>query len=232
MKNDFELNIWEKLTNEWKDIFAINLVANVRLNDNLREKIFRLGQNPFECFKAYFGKKFKNNLSSEEILQLPNIKHLYLADLGINDFPLCSFLSLVESLDICLNQFEDITFLEGLPSLKSFYAEANKIHNIDALNYCSELQELNLRENGVVSIQALRGLVQLNYLDIGKNSIEDISAISSHIHLTELQLDFNQIKDCAAIAACKSLKILVISNNPIHNLTVLNSLDKIQHFDA
>jgi Leucine-rich repeat (LRR) protein len=229
MNQDFNLSIWQSLSPEWKDIFAINLVANVRLNVNLRSKIFKVGQNPFECFKAYFGKKFVNNLTDEEILQLPSLKILYLADLGIDSIPFTTYFSELEFLDICLNRFDSIPFLTNFPKLKSFYAEVNKIKTITELQNLRELEELNLRENCVTSVAHLQNLEKLTYLDVGRNKIEEIAVLSGLKNVIELQIDYNEVKDCEAICQLEALNILVLNDNPVQNLEKLIALKNIHY---
>lgn len=231
MSTNFTIESWNSLSTEWQKIFGINLIANFRLSPAQLEKIFQFGQNPFDCYKATFGKQFKNNVIEEEISLLPQLETLFLADLNLNEIPLVEQLSQLKNLDICCNNFTNLNFLANCKSLEILLAEENKITDISALKQLNNLTQLNLRENKLKNIDALENHVQLNYLDVGKNQINELSTLRNMNLLTELQVDVNLISSCGPLVGLTNLSVLVLAHNPISDLEKLNSMKSLHYLD-
>ncbi|MFN8713073.1 MAG: leucine-rich repeat domain-containing protein, partial [Bacteroidota bacterium] len=196
MKKSFDIEKWNSLSDQWKEIYAINIIANFRLSKIQREKIFSIGQNPLNCYKSYFTKDFTNNITPEEIVKLPEIYCLYLSNLNVDEIPLSIYFENISSIDISYNKFTDLRFLENLSSVNELYCECNLISDINAISNLTNITKLNIRENKITSINTIRNFKKLTYLDIGRNQITDISPLSELHQLEEIQADLNKIEYC------------------------------------
>lgn len=140
-------------------------------------------------------------------------------NLRLNDFsnlsPLSGLINLT-SLQLTINGISNIGPLSGLTNLKTLDLHGNQISNISPLSGLHQLKKLVLHRNQVSSLSALSGLNTLTHLDLQRNQITSLSAISGLNNLTTLLLEYNQISSISALAGMTSLRTLDLRQNPLN----------------
>lgn len=98
--------------------------------------------------------------------------------------------------------------LNGCTSLRTLELGANRIKEIQHLEYLTELTSLWLGKNRISVIQNLSPLVNLRKLDLQSNRLTKIEGLDALVCLEELYLAHNRI------SRLEGLDTLVRSSNP------------------
>lgn len=100
------------------------------------------------------------------------------------------------------------------------------------LSKLKNLTSLNLSSNYITDLEGVLECPTIQYLDISSNLIRDISVLYKLPELSTLKADYNQIHQLSQIKSCKSIKVLLLSNNKLLNfrdtLQTLKSLSKLE----
>ncbi|MCJ8267900.1 MAG: leucine-rich repeat domain-containing protein, partial [Psychrosphaera sp.] len=119
----------------------------------------------------------------------------------------------LKSLNLILNDIEDISPVANLTQLTGLGLWDNKVKDIVALSNLSALQGLTLSYNDVNDISPLAGLNKLTLLTLAYNEVNDLSALSGLNQLRKLRLQHNQITDVLPLYTLTGLGELNLSNN-------------------
>jgi internalin A len=114
---------------------------------------------------------------------------LNLRGLNLTEVPEVLYeLEWLTSLDVSLNQIEDISILDKLTQLTYLFAAANQIEDISVLKKLTRLTSLNVNLNHIEDISVFTKLTKLTSLAAGFNRIKDISVLEKLTGLTYLDL--------------------------------------------
>ena len=137
----------------------------------------------------------------------------------------------LQSLDLRLNQVNDVSPISGLTSLRYLSLCRNRVSKLSGLSGLVNLEYLDLHGNGISDISPLWSLVHLQILILRMNHISNISPLSGLTELQSLTIWDNQISDISPLSHLTSLKDLELAQNdvtdisPLLRLTHLTSLD-------
>ncbi|KAJ6857688.1 receptor-like protein 15 isoform X3 [Populus alba x Populus x berolinensis] len=132
-------------------------------------------------------------------------------------------LSNLEILDLAYNSFDNniLSFVEGLPSLKSLYLDYNRLEGlIDLKESLTSLEELRLGDNNINKLVASRGgyelqkLSNLEILDLGYNSFDNtiLTFVEGLPSLKSLYLDYNKLEGLIDLKGPSNLSTLWLDN--------------------
>lgn len=149
----------------------------------------------------------------------------------------------IRSLDVSMNQFSSLNFIDHCPNLIELDISENQLsQGLDQISKLSFLAYLNLSANIFETISGFPALDTLITLDLSKNHLTTISDLPTLPHLEKLNLSHNSISDISLISQ-PSLRHLNLSGNLITSLQLPslpslrvldashNSIDTIQSFD-
>lgn len=172
---------------------------------------------------------FKIGFPSKDISELPNDES--------------STYSEIRSLDVSMNQFSTLDFVDRCPNLVDLDISENQISGgLDHLSKLSFLAYINLSANILESLTEFPNLDTLVSLDLSKNHLTQISELPSMPLLENLNLSHNSISELN-LASQPSLRILNLCGNLITSLQLPqlpslrildashNSIQEIQPFD-
>eukprot|EP00759_Apiculatamorpha_spiralis_P056877 PhF_6_TR8319/c0_g2_i3/m.12927 len=162
-----------------------------------------------------------------ELLSLhPHLKVLSLNDNEMVSMDVSSLTSSssIERLDISMNKFTTVDFVEIMPHLTSFIAKVNAITNLRGLSSAQGLRTVDVQDNALTSLGEIQSLQHLTALNAGKNQLTDFACINSFPLLQELILFTNQIpKISEGLQNCILLRQFFINQNRITSLPVMFS---------
>lgn len=188
------------------------------------------------------------DILDSSILNLINLKELYIYNKKFNNDKLPEFLFELKSLELLsiintpidIKSFENINKLQKLRqliltsnNLSNFPMKILQIDSLKILNITNNhittipkdikrlnLSHLSLSKNKLKSISPLYGLKKLYVLDLSNNNIEKIkNKIKKLKRLQKLYLDSNNIKKLpAGICKLTAIEKLQIYNNPIKKI--------------
>lgn len=101
------------------------------------------------------------------------------SDCGITSLSGLQFATALLTINLRLNEIEDVGPLSVLPEVQSIKLSYNAITDISSLSNLTTLQELDLDHNLIVDIEALVGMESIGRVNLAYNRIEDIRALLS-----------------------------------------------------
>ena len=137
-----------------------------------------------------------NNISNlDPLSKLINLKELECDQNNISNYSVLSGLINLEHLSIGNNGVSrtDLSVLESLTKLKSFFGPWCGIDDISILSHMPDLKFINLNSNNISDINCLENLENLTYLNLKSNKISDVSAIEKFNQLETVYLGDNPI---------------------------------------
>ncbi len=138
----------------------------------------------------------------------------------------------LDTLDLALNNIEDISFLSSLVQIKSLNINFNNITDISVLSGLTNLNLLRLIGNGISDINSLSSLINLDILYLSFNQISDISSLSGLTKLRILTCSYNLISDLNSLSSLNNLLVLFIDNNNIIDIGSLVNNNGIDNGDS
>eukprot|EP00258_Populus_trichocarpa_P030439 XP_024446458.1 receptor-like protein 13 isoform X2 [Populus trichocarpa] len=151
-------------------------------------------------------------------------------------------LSNLEILDLESNSFNNsiLSFVEGLPSLKSLYLDYNRLEGlIDLKESLSGLEELRLDNNNISKLVASRGPSKLRTLSLYSittygSSFQLLQSLEAFPNLTTLYLGFNDFRGRILgdeLQNLSSLKMLYLDGCSLdeHSLQSLGALSSLKN---
>ena len=141
------------------------------------------------------------NLSSNAIVEMPQLKLAYLQKLDLSYNAIVSLKNLSHSkklidLNLCSNSIEKVDDISGLTELKSLDLSGNKIAKIDTLTTLTRLEQLTLNYlplNNPINCRDLSKLAVLEKLNVTHCGITDPNFIASFSNLLVLLYDQHHI---------------------------------------
>lgn len=137
---------------------------------------------------------------------VPNLKSLFISNMGI----------------------ENVDFLRKLPPLTSLYVTMCDLKDISAVGCQEELMEVSFLGNQIENIWPLRSCKKIEKLTLANNRIEDISVLASLEKLYAVELSENQIRNVEVLQWLPQLKSLSLEHNRIQDISVLQGLGELQ----
>jgi Leucine-rich repeat (LRR) protein len=162
------------------------------------------------------------------ISSLPQLQYLYLGDnFNLSDLSFLSGLDLYE-LDISYCNVSDLTPLEFMFSLFSFYASGNNISDISPLDGLSSLEDVSLDDNNISDFSPLLSAFYTLFADLSNNNISDISPAVDFSDQSTLYLDDNLIEDFSSLKNDVDLPYISLYGNPINEASFCHILPIIE----
>lgn len=109
-------------------------------------------------------------------------------NLSGTDFIPIANLTQLGSLELCVNQIEDVSSFANLINLRTLDLGANKVSDITPLANLTELRELNLGSNPIESIEVLKNFTKLTQVKLDNTYVFDFTPLSD-LNLIELIRD-------------------------------------------
>lgn len=122
--------------------------------------------------------------------------------------------ALVLTANVRYDEITDLTGIEGFTNLKSLYAMANALTEID-LSHNTSLDTLSLPGNNITSIDLSKN-TELTWLDLSANDVSSISGLSQASQLKTLRLSFNSLTEFSL--ENESVESLFISHNALQSI--------------
>ena len=179
-----------------------------------------------------YGCVIKNlNCIISHLTAFPNLTTLNLNLNQLNDISPLEALPNLTTLDLSFNQINDISPLEALSNLTTLYLSFNQINDISLLEALTNLTQLSLSGNQIRDISPLKALTNLTQLNLDSNKIGDISPLIDILkalpNLTLLNLDSNKIGDISPLKALPNLTQLSLSGNQIRDISPISTLKNL-----
>ena len=173
----------------------------------------------------YVGGNSSSSLDLSPLLNLTELKVLFIRRSRISDMTVLAKLTQLNGLVLVGNGIRDITALAGLVNLDRLALLENPIADLSALANLTQLKELSVRATGrITDITPLANLTNLITLNLHGNQIVDISPLAGLTQLEKLVIDSNQIVDISPLANLTQLKELKIDRNKIVDFSPLQGL--------
>ncbi len=190
--------------------------------------------------------------SLEGLEHAVNLEHLRLRDNHLTDISPLAGLTALRHLDLRGNRVEDISVLANMDRLEVLGLRDNLVSDlsplldkrslarldlrnnrgvtdISPLAWAPSLTELNLRDTRVEDLGPLAKLTLLRSLYLRNNRyIADVSALGNLVNLEWLHLRDNRVADIRPLVGLPELRYLNLFNNQVPDITVLNTLPKLE----
>jgi len=139
------------------------------------------------------------------------------------------------TLELALNDIEDLSPIAGLTALRRLRLGGNRITDISALAGLTALNHLELDNNTIADISPLAGLTELRELLLNDNRIVDVTPLAELILFRQLDLDDNLIEDVQALADNEGIgegflgpDVLDLSGNPLSQTALCDQIPIIE----
>ncbi len=212
-----------------QDIIDLTPLANLK-----KLKILNLTQNhniydisPLSELTNLEYLHIDNNKISDisSLKKLVKLTYLNLAYSPVQDISALTNMSELEELQLSNSELENNDFpnISNLIKLKSFWAPACKIIDLDFIKNMKKMQVLYLSYNEIENIAPLKnlnGLVRI-YLDL--NQVKDISPLKNLPNIGKLRLRYNKIEDILPLVENENLKngvVINITGNPLNEKSI------------
>ncbi len=189
---------------------------------------FNAGENPFISGLA----KLKN---------IPNVKHLELPGIGVNDINAFTELKKLENLDISRNAISDFSALAKFPNLNSLNINSTFRGKLDSFPNISSLKNLDIGQNEISTVQVyevfnkMKPCSNISTLSIANNTITNLYALvndgSTTIvfpNLEVLRAEANGMHTLAGVGVYQKLKELYAANNAIKDIDPVFKLTNLE----
>ncbi len=117
----------------------------------------------------------KNNIRSDQLLHLSNLRRLtslYLGGNEISDISALRNLTNIKRLGLANNDISDVTGLSTLTNLTTLRLDHNEIVDVEVLSELGKLTKLYLHNNAIANVEPLWNLSSLKALRLENNPIE------------------------------------------------------------
>lgn len=176
--------------------------------------------------------------TKDEILGIVS-QFKFLKDLSIDvddycftDLSALSCLHNLEHLTIYSDtQISDLSFLESINNLHTFYLHSSNITTIEELYKYKNLEALEVTNAQITDVSKVHTFTSLKYLNLSGNRIKDLGDKPFSQHLTSVTLSDNEIKNIAPLQSCIHLTSVNLNNNlidSIHPLTASRALTDLR----
>lgn len=166
-----------------------------------------------------------DNIASNNWASATDATKLQCKDYGIKELQGIEIFSLLEDLDLRINQIEDISPLSSLTNLTELRISRNEISNATALSSLNALTLLSISENKLTAndMSIIGSLSKLEKLYLRSNNVGDLSFITNLASLKSLYLEDNDISELTPLETLKQIEFLELESNPISDITPLNT---------
>ena len=172
----------------------------------------------------YVGGSSSSSLDLSPLLNLTELKVLFIRHSRISDITLLAKLTQLKRLVLVINEIRDITPLAELVNLEILEIVENREADLSPLANLTQLKELTIKDCGITDITPLANLTNLVALNLSGNRIVDINLLAGLTQLERLAIDKNQIVDIGPLANLTALKELRIHRNLIVDFSPLQGL--------
>ena len=169
-----------------------------------------------------------------DLSYLPNLTHLEVCGLAIENLDFLSSLMKLDSLNLSGSSFpaESLAMIAVLPSLNSLSLADCSLSTIDYLENAGSLTKLDLSSNTLRNLEVLKTMPELKELELQHNAVNSLEALESLDHLEILNISFNAINTLNPLSSCTKLTELIADNNSLHDLAGLKNLSQLQHLSV
>ena len=163
---------------------------------------------------------------------LTGLSALYLTDNPVRSFGSLTTLKSLSILAVSGTGFSDCSLVSELP-LTEFYADRDRLQDVEKLAEVPTLVHLSLSETGITDIWFLSGLTGITWLELEGNAITDLSPLSGLSGLAQCSLAGNNIEDIRPLSALGDLEYLDLRRNRLTSeaLPALSGLSKLYYLD-
>ena len=170
------------------------------------------------------------------VAELPNLEGLFFNSNQVSDLGPLKGLENIHSIDMSNNPITDYSALGSLTGLESIHSFNNGITDamlpgyIEQVKGLPNLEKLDLGSNPFSDYTALSQMTQITSLSLWHSDIDNqelvklVSAIRNLPKLNSLSLKYNNISDVSPIAELTGLTRLVVTENPVSDVTPLAGL--------
>jgi len=158
------------------------------------------------------------------LLQLPELKELYLSDTGLDDISVVRNCTKLVSLDIRYFKGEELGPLSGLSALSNLNLGSTPVSDLDPLSGLSALSSLSFGNTQVSDLGPLSGLSALSSLSLDGTRVSDFGPLSGLSALSSLSFDRTQVSDLDPLSGLSALSSLSLAHTQVSDMSVLLSL--------
>jgi len=241
-------NWWERLDEQWKDIFKDSIFIDEEPNDEeLIEIVYQkemvlsdldvedlspLEHLPHLSFLSLANNAYLSDLQG--VRSLKNLKHLDCSQTYITDLTPLKSLEHLEVLNISnCTLVKDFSTIQRLKNLRILRANNISLSNLQIIKESVDLEELQFNETAIFSLKPLENLQAIEVLHL-KNcvSIESLQGLENLLSLKELDISGTSVSNLESIAHLKELEYLNLSNTKVKSLRSVGRLENLQelHF--
>jgi serine/threonine protein kinase len=148
-----------------------------------------------------------------DLLYLPNLRHLTLIYQDISDITPFSQLPYLEYVDLRHNPLKDISPLAGATELTTLNLFGTNVSDLSSLEDCARLSTLDIGSTLVPSFSALEGLESLVMLNIRRTPLQSLKGISALPLLEDLHISETNIVDFSLLLDLPHLDSVHVGEN-------------------
>ena len=165
-----------------------------------------------------------------DLSYLPNLTHLEVCGLAIENLDFLSSLMKLDSLNLSGSSFptESLAMIAVLPSLNSLSLADCSLSTIEYLANAGSLKELDLSNNTIRNLAVLKTIPDLKTLKLQHNAVNSLEALETLDHLEILDVSYNSISTLTPLDSCSRLVELTADHNSLNNLDGLKNLSQLQ----
>lgn len=241
---DDQLNWWNALPDNWKQIFRKEMGAVDSVNLGQIKRLQNTQELNIANNKEINDLTPLNKISALKILNisntniydltplrnLTNLEVLHVEGTLVKNFSALKYAVNLKELNFNNTNLDSVLNLTTFANLEILSGSKCGRKNIDFIHPLAKLKILNLSNNPLVEAKPLAKLLLLEQLDLSKTKIQDIEPISTLLNLLLLNLSNTAVQQLGHIAPLKKLRKLWINNTKIQTLDDLkltNTLEKI-----
>ena len=163
-----------------------------------------------------------------DLHKLPALRRLSLSGLNPEGVAVVEELTLLESLELAIDEVLDLSLLRTLKNLKSLHLNGHSVQDLSPLGDLKNLQHLGVWSTNVVDISPVRTLENLSSFTLSGVGVQDLSPLRALKNLKELMLWLDEV-DLSPLSGLDNLRSLSLGGrrtdiSPLQGLSNLSRL--------
>lgn len=155
------------------------------------------------------------------------LRRVHFTQSNIKDIKFLRGATEVYSVDLRINEIEDISPLEDCSKLLYLHGDSNQISDLSPLAGLTQIKTLSFQVNNISDLSPLAGLANLQKLWLFQNQVSDLTPLAGLTNLTDLELIDNQVRDVSPLKNFEQFDWLRLSGNPIANIELLGHIENL-----